>query len=316
MTSAIVVKEVHNDENAVPVNGTVRSRQPALAPFSTQIDHQPAPYPFAFSESSSLIQQVRAPSTTWCQTTIADLQQVPTDLENFSQGLDGIQIQRAWCHEYPTYVSNSGSLPSVAARANQPSQVVSVEHRRIIVRRIKPSTPEDQIRGLIKQSLAQLTPVKAELQRIDVPRGSGSQNRGHAFATFQTTETARSVAELLNGKTWNSRRLEARLTTEGVAEDQASRASPMPSSNSSSRQKKCDNSRKKTSEQSRAMVPSGSVGCPSESSESRSMRLGSSGCSSLLPAEPSSSRQTSNQQPAGPVIADGTRRNQPSRQQK
>ncbi|KAH9225580.1 hypothetical protein K456DRAFT_1731798 [Colletotrichum gloeosporioides 23] len=232
MTSAIVVKEVHNDENAVPVNGTVRSRQPAPAPFSTQSDHQPAPYPFAFSEFSSLGQQA------------------PTDLDHFSQGLESTQTQGAWYLEYPA---------------------------RIIIRRIEPSTSEDQIKGLIKQSLAQLTPVKAELQRIDVPRGSGSQNRGHAFATFQTTETAQSVAELLNGKTWNSRRLEARLTTEGVVEEQASRTSPTPASrpasSSSSPQKKYYKSRKKTSEQSRAMLPSGSVSCPSESSSSRSMGL-------------------------------------------
>ncbi|CAI0651510.1 unnamed protein product [Colletotrichum noveboracense] len=215
MTSAIVVKEVHNDENAVSVNGTVSSRQPAPAPFSTQSDHQPAPYPFAFSEFSSLGQQVRVPSTTWYQTTIPNLQQAPTDLEHFSQGLDSTQTQGAWYLEYPAYVSNGRFFPSAAAPTNQPSQAVSVVHRRIIIRRIEPSTSEDQIKGLIKQSLAQLTPVKAELQRIDVPRGSGSQNRGHAFATFQTTETAQSVAEFLNGKTWNSRRLEARLTTEG-----------------------------------------------------------------------------------------------------
>ncbi|KAF4811193.1 hypothetical protein CGCTS75_v014386 [Colletotrichum tropicale] len=83
MTSAIVVKEVHNDENAVPVNSTVRSRQPTPAPFSAQIDHQPAPYSYASSEASSFEQQV------------------PTDLGHFSQGYDGTQIQGAWCPEYP-----------------------------------------------------------------------------------------------------------------------------------------------------------------------------------------------------------------------
>lgn len=60
MTSAIVVKEVHNDENAIPVNGTVKSRQPTPAPFSAQIDHQPSPYSYASSEASSFEQQVRA----------------------------------------------------------------------------------------------------------------------------------------------------------------------------------------------------------------------------------------------------------------
>ncbi|KAH9243678.1 hypothetical protein CCHR01_16388 [Colletotrichum chrysophilum] len=290
MTSAIVVKEVHNDENAIPVNGTVRSRQPTPAPFSAQIDHQPSPYSYASSEASSFEQQV------------------PTDLGHFSQGYDGTQIQGAWCPEYPAYVSNSGFFPSTAAPTNQPSQAVSVEHRRIIIRRIGHSTPEDQIKALIKQSLARVTPVKAELQRIDVPRGSGSQNRGHAFATFRTADIARSVAESLNGKTWNSRRLEARLTTEGVAEEQASRASPTPTSSSSSRQKKCDSSRKKTSEKARAPVPSGSASRPPEPSSSRSLRQGSSGSSSLSSVEPSSSRQTRSQQPAGPVIADGTSR--------
>ncbi|KAF4881233.1 hypothetical protein CGCFRS4_v015764 [Colletotrichum fructicola] len=254
MTSAIVVKEVHNDENAIPVNGTVRSRQPAPSPFSAQIDHQSASYPYGSSRSSSLIQSVRAPSTTWYQTTIPNLQQVPTNLGHFSQGFDGIQMQGAWYSDYPAYASNSGFLLSAAAPTNQPSQAVSVGHRRIIVRRIEYTTPEDQIKVLIKQILAQVTPVKADLQRIDVPRGSGSQNRGHAFATFRTAHVAQSVAELLNGKTWNSRRLEARLTTEGVAEGQASRASPMPASSSSSPQKKYHTSRQKTRGKRRALV--------------------------------------------------------------
>ncbi|KAH0425465.1 hypothetical protein CcaCcLH18_10924 [Colletotrichum camelliae] len=179
MTSAIVVKEVHNDENATPVNDTVRSRQLAPTSSSAQIDHQPAPYLCGSSESPWLVQS-----------------QVPMNLGHFSQEFNGTQIQGAWCPEYPAHVySSSEILPSAAAPTKQPIQAVSVEHRRIIIRRIRHSTPEDQIKALIKQSLARVTPVKAELQRIDIPGGSGSQNRGHAFATFRTSDIARSVAE-------------------------------------------------------------------------------------------------------------------------
>ncbi|KAJ5013271.1 hypothetical protein K4K57_003025 [Colletotrichum sp. SAR 10_99] len=162
MTSAVVVKQVHNDNNAIPVNGTIRARKPAPAPFSAQIDHQSGP-----------------------------------------------RFQR---------ISDTSAWGLMAFRLRELGAMKTLRY----------STPEDQIKALIRQSLARVTPVKAELQRIDIPRGSGIQNRGHAIATFRTADIARSVAESLNGKIWNSRRLEARLATEGVAEEQASHASPTP----------------------------------------------------------------------------------------
>ncbi|KAH9225546.1 hypothetical protein K456DRAFT_1766865 [Colletotrichum gloeosporioides 23] len=276
LTSAIVVKEVHDDESTTPVNGTVRSHQQAPASFSAQTDHQPAPYSYASSEPSSLVVQARASVTTWCRPTVSDLQQVPTDLGYFSEGCNSTQTQGTWCPECPAYVSNRGFLSSDAAPSNRSSQAVSVEHRRITIRRIEHSTPEDQIKASIKRSLVRVTPVKTELQRVEVPGGSGSDNRRHAFATSRTGGIARSVADLLNGN-----RLEARLTAEGVAEEQASRACPTPSSGSSSWQKKCDKSKQKTSERARAPVSSRPASLFPEPSSSCSSRQGASGSSSF-----------------------------------
>ncbi|KAF9875589.1 hypothetical protein CkaCkLH20_06970 [Colletotrichum karsti] len=267
MTSAVVVKEIHDDENATPASVPARHRQTELPLGSATVTTRQASSSTYASSEAFYDQWIPNPSTT-------------------SQTHPNIQQQATW---YPDnlpsggfFPDNSHPYPQFMTPPNESRQTVPIEQRRIIVRRIGHNTPEDQIKALIKQCLERVTPVKAELQRIDVPRGSSSQNKGHAFATFRSADIARRVAELLNGKTWNTRRLEARLTNEGLTEEQSSRAPQ--SQGSGSRQRKGNDSTKKRSNE-RTTAPN------------------SNNCSS---GESSSSRQSRHRPPTGPVIADGT----------
>ncbi|KAF6817131.1 hypothetical protein CSOJ01_02551 [Colletotrichum sojae] len=173
------------------------------------------------------------------------------------------------------------SAPSYESYANAAEADAAVENRRVIIRRIGHGVSDEQVKTLVKQALERVTPAKEELQRIDVPRGSGNQTKGCAFAVFRTPGVARSVAETLDGKTWNSRRLEARLTNEGSADERPSHVSQ----GSSSRHRKGGDSSRKKRSTDRPKEPA-----PSASGES------------------SSSYQSRSQETQAPVIADGTSR--------
>ncbi|KAF6830201.1 hypothetical protein CPLU01_07495 [Colletotrichum plurivorum] len=173
------------------------------------------------------------------------------------------------------------SAPCYESYANAAEADVAVENRRVIIRRIGHGVSDEQVKTLVKQALERVTPAKEELQRIDVPRGSGNQTKGCAFAVFRTPGVARSVAETLDGKTWNSRRLEARLTNEGSADERPSHVSQ----GSSSRHRKGGDSSRKKRSTDRPKEPA-----PSASGES------------------SSSCQSRSQETQAPVIADGTSR--------
>ncbi|KAL0930838.1 uncharacterized protein CTRU02_213573 [Colletotrichum truncatum] len=269
MTSSVVLKEVH-DPNASPVSAPLGPGQAGLASIDR---HQNSSYSFGPFYGTPY-DSVRA--------------QAFHNLSPVNDGHHTAQQQETW---YPDDVPSAGFFPSTSTTSSfgssdKPKQVVATEHRRIIIRRIGHNISEDQIRELIKLSLERITPVASELQRIEIPRGSSNQTRGHAFATFRTPEIARSVAESLNGKTWNSRQLEARLTNEGLTEEQSNSGSQ----NATSRQSKVSDGakRKRPTDKVRAS--------------------GSSGFSIRPSSELSSSRLFQNQQTTGPIIADGTSR--------
>ncbi|WYZ40230.1 hypothetical protein EsH8_IV_000571 [Colletotrichum jinshuiense] len=249
MTNPIMVKGVDLNESPVPVPS--RARGPDVGTASYQ---QTGLYPHdSFSEPSYA--------------------QWDPGSRSLQQG-DITTRQQTVC--YPDDGVSSGGFPGASG------QVVTTEHRRIIVKRIGHNASDDQIKDLIRQSLEIITPVKAELQRIDVPRGSNNQTRGHAFATFRTSETAQRVAETLNGKTWNARKIEARMVNEESADEH-------PRDLGSRRRKSSDPPKKRRAVD-RVKVPS------------------ATGSNNRPTGESLSSRQPQRQQKTGPVVVDGSNR--------
>ncbi|TDZ18362.1 hypothetical protein Cob_v008674 [Colletotrichum orbiculare MAFF 240422] len=246
VTSPVLVKDVL-DSNASPVSESSMHRQPAVAPMHYQ---DTSSHLYGATEGYGQWNMAPAPSY--------DVYEIE---------------QQAWFQD--DMASNEFS-----ATANQ---YIPTEQRKVIIKHIANNASEEQIKTLIKQSLERVTSVKAELQRIDVPRGPGSQTRGHAFATFRTPEIAQGVTDVLNATQWHSRQLEARLIGETFTEQQAIRTSQ----SSSSRHKKSADTSKKKKQGEKARITA------------------SSGSASRQTGE-SSSRQARTQHSGGPVIADGT----------
>ncbi|KAF6827021.1 hypothetical protein CMUS01_09179 [Colletotrichum musicola] len=279
LTSPVLIKDVL-DSNASPVSSVsrlaTRPPPPAFAP-----THHLQSSAYSYSSSSELsYDQVRAGrcSDRGLRHFSLIFHHAQWSLDAAASG-QGYQVAPQVLPPETTWYPESA--PTYESYANAAETDVAVENRRVIIRRIGHGVSDEQVKTLVKQALERVTPAKEELQRIDVPRGSGNQTKGCAFAVFRTPGVARSVAETLDGKTWNSRRLEARLTNEGSADERPSHVSQ----GSSSRHRKGGDSSRKKRSTDRPKEPA-----PSASGES------------------SSSYQSRSQETQAPVIADGTSR--------
>ncbi|KAM0284824.1 hypothetical protein ACHAQH_001745 [Verticillium albo-atrum] len=115
-----------------------------------------------------------------------------------------------------------GEEGSTAANGEHDGSSVSsagllfTEQRKIIVKHLASNSSEDSLRKLIKTSLKTVTADNYQLQHIEFPRDRDGRLRGHIFATFKTPEVARGVVEDLNGRLFQRKVLDVRMTIEGV----------------------------------------------------------------------------------------------------
>lgn len=92
----------------------------------------------------------------------------------------------------------------------------AADQRRIIIKHLGHNTSEDQVRKMVKGTVRKLTADKSQLQHIDFPRARDGRLRGHVYVTFKSRAMAQLVADDLNGRPFQRRHLEARLTGDGV----------------------------------------------------------------------------------------------------